>query len=82
MLRKDEVSSQPLWKNYSILIDSKPTYLKTWCVKSIRFINDILASDGSFLSVGELEKKFVMKVNYLHYLAYVMRSEKVLTQHY
>ena len=35
-------------------------------IKGIQFINDSLSSDGSFLSIVELEK---IKMNYLHYFS-------------
>ena len=69
MLQKDNIACQPLWKNYSILIDGKGVCFKTWCAKCIRFINDVLTSDGSFLSIIELENKFDIKINYLHYFS-------------
>ena len=66
MLQKDNIPYQPLLKNDSILIDGKGVCFKTWCVKGIRFINDVLTSDGSFLSIIELEKIFDIKINYRH----------------
>ena len=46
--------------------------------KGIRFINDVLTSDGSFLSIIELENKFDIKIIIFIILVYATRFGEVL----
>jgi len=42
-------------------------FWKSWFDKKVFFIQDILNSDGNFLTFEEFQNKFCIKKNYLHY---------------
>ena len=60
-----------LWNNEAITIEKKMLFWKSWFDKNIFFIQDILSSDGNFLTFEEFQNKFRIKTNYLHYLKYL-----------
>ena len=47
-----QVACQPLWNNDMIKVNKKVLYLKSWCKKGVRFVNDILKTDGSFFVIS------------------------------
>ena len=56
-----------LWNNEAITIEKKMLFWKSWFDKKIFCIQDILSSDGNFLTFEEFQNKFRIKTNYLHY---------------
>ena len=56
-----------LWNNEAISIEKNMLLWKSWFNKRIAFIQDILRSDGDVLTFEELQNKFKIKINYLHY---------------
>ena len=66
----DHIACQPLWNNDMIKVNNKVLYLKSWCNKSVRFVNDVLKTDGSFLSYCEFQHKFNMPSNFLQYYGF------------
>ena len=50
-----------------IKIDNKVICFKTWNLKGIRFVNDLLKENGSFLSYFEIQRKFDIQINFLQY---------------
>ena len=61
------IASQSLWSNPKIKINNSSIYLKHWCTNGIRFVNDILNSDGTFLSYTQLKNKFDVHINFIQY---------------
>ena len=61
------IACQPLCNNDMIKVNNKVLYLKSWCNKGVRFVNDILKADGSFLSYYEFQQKFNVQTNFLQY---------------
>ena len=59
----------PIWCNSDIKIGGKGIFLKEWWDKGIRFINDLLDDQGNILVREECEKKFSIKIQFLHYYA-------------
>ena len=59
--------SKPLWKSSSIQIGHESIFFKSWYEKGIRYINDLIDSNGNMLTQEECEKKFSLKLNYLSY---------------
>ena len=59
-----------LWDNEVTTIDIKKRkilFWKSWFKKNILSVQDILNDDGNFLTFQELQDKFNIKTNYLHY---------------
>ena len=50
----NEIGLQPIWFNPKI----KVAFHKTWYIKRIHFLQDIIATDGSFLSFDDIKLKF------------------------
>ena len=63
----ENISCQPLWNNPRIKLNNDVIYVKSWCAKGIRFVNDILKTDGTFLSYFEVKHKFEVQINFLRY---------------
>ena len=63
----DNIACQPLWNNPRIKMNDKVMYLRSWSVKGIRFVNDILEVDGSFLSYFDFQHRFGIQTNFLQY---------------
>ena len=66
-LLTNDIACQPLWNNPLIKIDNKAIFFRTWNLKGIRFVNDILKADGSFLSYFEFQRRFDIQTNFLQY---------------
>ena len=58
--------SQPLWNNVFIKIENKPVFYKSWYMKNLRYVNDLVDESGFFLSPTELISKFNLKSNFLN----------------
>ena len=60
-----DLLSQPLWNNVSIKIENKPVFYKTWYLKNLRYVNDLIDEFGVFMSPTELINKFNLKCTFL-----------------
>ena len=59
-----DILSQPLWNNVFIKIENKPVFYKSWYIKNLRYVNDLVDESGVFMSPTELIKKFNLKCNF------------------
>ena len=57
--------SQPLWNNVFIKIENKSVFYKTWYIKNLRFVNDLVDESGIFMSPTELINTFNLKCTLL-----------------
>ena len=64
---RDNIVSQTLWFNDDIVVDNDTLYYKSWDEKGVRFINDLLSSDGRFLSLDEFTIKYDINTIFLHF---------------
>ena len=67
-----------LWNNRDITIDNKSFFRKTWSIKNVNFIQDLLDEHRNFLSFEEFKSKFKLKVNFLEYYQVVSAIPKYL----
>ena len=63
----DSVSCQPLWHNDYIKIGNNPIHNSSLSKKGIRFVNDILDTDGNFISLNDLHERYGIQINFLFY---------------
>ena len=63
----DDVACQSLWNNPKIQVNNSVIYFKSWCVKGVRFVHDILGTGGTFLSYFDFQRKYNVQVNFLQY---------------
>lgn len=63
--------SSPIWLNDNIKIGNKCVFNQHWFDHGIRFINDILNDDGSFMSFEQLQQCFNIDTNFLYYLSVI-----------
>ena len=56
-----------LWNNEAITTENHLLYWKSWVERGIYFIQDILNSNGNFLTLDEFQTKFQIKTNFLQY---------------
>lgn len=64
-----EVRNQVLWYNSEIKIGKKIVFWKKWQCSGIVYINDIITdtSGPKFMSIGEINNKFNMSLNWFEY---------------
>ena len=60
-----DLLSQPLWNNAFIKIENKSVFYKTWHLKNLRYVNDLVDEFGVFMSPTELINKFNLKCTFL-----------------
>ena len=53
--------SQLLWNNVFIRIENKPVFYKSWYVKNLCYVNDLVDESGLLMSPTELINKFNLK---------------------
>ena len=63
----DNIACQPLWNNPRIQVNNNVIYFKSWCAKGVHFVNDVLKTDGKFLSYFDFQRKYNVQVNFLQY---------------
>lgn len=63
--------SSPIWLNDNIKIGNKCVFNQHWFDHGIRFINDILNDDGSFMSFEQLQQCYNIDTNFLYYLSVI-----------
>jgi len=56
-----------LWNNKEITIESKSIFWKCLFEKGIYFVQDLLNTDGKFLSLEIVKRKYNVQLNYLKY---------------
>ena len=59
-----DLLSQPLWNNVFIRIENKPVFYRSWYVKNLRYVNDLVES-GLLMSPTKLINKFNLKGTFL-----------------
>ena len=62
---RSEILASVLWHNPDI--SDTPLFFLNWYKHGITYVADILGSNGSILSQHELEQKYALKINFLHY---------------
>ena len=60
-----DLLSQPLWNNVFIKIENKSVFYKSWYIKDLRYVNDLVDEAGVFMSPTELINKFNLKCTFL-----------------
>lgn len=57
--------SQPLWNHVFITIENKSVLYKSWYIKNLRYMNDLVDKSSAFMSPTELINKFNLKCTFL-----------------
>ena len=63
------VRKEFIWFNPFIKIDQKSIFYRSWFMKGIRFINDIVDDKGDFLSHDAINKKYNLNVTFVDILS-------------
>ena len=66
-VNRDQVLCSSIWNNANIKIGGNSVLYKTWDNHGIRYINDMLSPDGDFLSLCDIQNKYDVMINFLHY---------------
>ena len=64
---EDLILQTPIFHNKNIKIDGKDIYYDTWFRKGIRFINDLIKENGTFLDQEEFSEIFRIQTNYFNF---------------
>ena len=62
-----QVLSSSIWNNINIKVGNKSVLYRAWDDHGIRYVNDLLSPDGDFLSLSDIQKKYNVRINFLHY---------------
>ena len=62
---RSEILASVIWHNPDT--SDTPLFFLNWYKHGITYVADILGSNGSILSQHELEQKYALKINFLHY---------------
>lgn len=60
-----DILSQPLWNNVFIKIENKSVFYKSWYIKNLCYVNDLVDESGVFMLPTELINKFNLKCTFL-----------------
>ena len=52
--------SQPLWNNVFIKIENKSVFYKSWYIKNLCYVNDLVDESGVFMLPTELINEFTI----------------------
>ena len=66
-LNANEMKEEILWNNRFIKRDGKSIFYKAWANKGTRKINDLLDSQGNFLSFENFKRSFRVRCTFLDY---------------
>jgi len=64
---REQVLSSSIWHNDNIKVGHKSVLYVNWDKHGIKYVNDLVAPDGEFLSLYDIQNKFDVKINFLHY---------------
>ena len=64
---REEVLSSSIWYNANIKVGKKSVLYKTWERHGIKYVNDLLDSNGVFLSLSSIQNNYKIKINFLQY---------------
>ena len=67
-----------LFNNKEILVGGKPTFISEWLNNNALFTQDLLNSNGQFMSYQEFKNKFACKTNFLQFYQVVSAIPKHL----
>ena len=67
-----------LFNNKEILVGGKPIFINEWLNDNILFIQDLLNSNGQFMSYQEFKNQFARKTNFLQFYQAVSAIPKHL----
>ena len=65
-----------LFNNKEILVGEKPIFISEWFNNNILFMQDLLNSNGQFMSYQEFKNKFACKTNFLQFYQVVSAIPK------
>ena len=60
-----------LWFKNRIRVGKQTIYYHHWVKNGVRFVNDLVKSNGGFLSLDEFKNKYNVKTNFLEYGAVI-----------
>ena len=60
-----DLLSQPLWNKVFVKIENKSVFCKSWYIKNLRYVNDLVDESGVFMSPTELINTFNLKCTFL-----------------
>ena len=66
-IKNKNKTKQITWINRNVRIDRKPIYIKSWCIKGIRCIEDLLNVNVTFLALSEMKGKYNFECPFTSY---------------
>jgi hypothetical protein len=62
------VLNETLWFNKHVTVEQKPIFWKKWSLQGIKFIGDLLDSRGDFLSLQDLNNKYMVNCTFMDHM--------------
>jgi len=66
-MNRDQVLSSSIWHNANIKVGNKSVLYRKWNNHGIRYVNDLLAPDGDFMSLSDIQNIYNVQINFLHF---------------
>jgi exonuclease III len=64
---REQVLSSSIWHNANIEVGRKSVFYQNWDKHGIRYINDLLAPNGDFMSLHDIQNTYDMPINCIHF---------------
>jgi hypothetical protein len=67
-----------VWLNKQVKIDKRTIFYPEWFNRGVKFVNDFVNDDGSFLTLDQFSNKFGLCVNFLQYNGVISSLRQML----
>ena len=72
----DKFGEQTLFYNKNIYVGNSHVYIESWYKRNIRYVNDLLDSEGNFLSLEEFNRLYNLNANFLTFQGIIAAINK------
>ena len=72
----DKFGEQTLFYNKNIYVGNSHVYIESWYKRNIRYVNDLLDSEGKFLSLEEFNRLYNLNANFLTFQGIIAAINK------
>ena len=70
-IKSQDIRNQLIWFNSHIQIDNKPAYFKYMYTSGIKYVHQLLYTQGNILKYAYFKNKYNIDINYLHYYSII-----------
>ena len=70
-IKSQDIQNQLIWFNSHIQIDNKPAYFKYMYTSGIKYVHQLLDTQGNLLQYEDFKNKYNIDIKYLHYYSII-----------